>query len=265
MTALARPELPPLLKWAGGKRWLLAHLRSIYNGARLVDPFAGGLALPLGLRPEQCLLSDVNPHLMNFYRWVQSGLEWEEGLGIAFTNDRAVYYDNRAKFNALIHNRAFWTKEGALLFYYLNRTCFNGLCRFNRNGYFNVPFGRYNSITYERSFLAYKAALAGWLLYHGDFASLPILPGDFIYADPPYDVEFTQFAPRDFVWADQERLALWLAGHNGPVVASNQATPRILALYHAHGFKIVQVEAPRAISCTGDRTPAVEILAIRGI
>lgn len=261
-----RPALDPVLKWAGGKRWIVHRIREFWEAEgfrRLVDPFAGGLAVPLGLRPEHALVSDVNPHLMNFYRWVQAGLVWDQDLGIVFDNTSKTYYENRSKFNALCAVRDYWTKEGALLFYYLNRTGFNGLCRFNNSGFFNVPFGRHKVITYRYDFREYMPALAGWDLYHGDFSSLPIQPTDFIYADPPYDVEFTQFASRDFTWEDQERMAYWLAQHPGPVLASNQATPRILALYNRFGFSIEYVEAPRTISCDGDRMPATEILAFK--
>lgn len=268
-TVLDSPVLPPVLKWAGGKRWLVSHVRDIYEpwrqkGARFVDPFVGGMSIPLGLRPRFCLISDVNPHLMNLYRWLQHGLVWGADTGIEFENDRSVYYENRAKFNALCENREYWTREGALLFYYLNRTCFNGLCRFNNRGTFNVPFGKYKTISYTKSWPEYTYAMRDWQLYSGDFSSLPIEAGDFIYVDPPYDVEFTQFAPRDFTWADQERMAHWLARHPGPVVASNQATPRIKKLYEDLGFSIAEFPAPRTISCTGDRTPAMEILATKG-
>lgn len=262
---MERPDLETPLKWAGGKRWLIPYLETLYDKRRrLVDPFGGGLSVPLGLKPERCLFSDVNPHLMNFWRWLQYGLEWDDSVGIEFKNDHIVYYDNRNKFNALCAQRQLWTREGALLFYYLNRTCFNGLCRFNNSGYFNVPFGKYKTVNYRTSFLNYRPSFEGWQLYIGDFESLPLEPDDFIYADPPYDVEFTQFAPRDFHWADQERLAVWLARHKGPVVASNQATPRVVALYESLGFKVYKLEAPRSISSSGDRTPAEEIIALKG-
>lgn len=261
-----RPDIETPLKWAGGKRWLLSHLRELYKPSyRLVDAFTGGMSVPLGLKPEQCLICDVNAHLMNFWRWLQAGLEWDDNDGVVFENDSAVFYENRQKFNALCHAREFWTKGGALLFYYLNRTGYNGLCRFNSSGYFNVPFGRYKTIDYKKSFLQYVPAMAGWELYCGDFESLPLQPTDFIYADPPYDVPFTQFAPRDFTWRDQERLAHWLARHQGPVVTSNQATDRIVELYTNLGFHIITLEAPRMISSSGDRTPAIEIVAMKGL
>src|ERR1700675_134123 len=73
-------DIKPPLKWAGGKRWLVPHLRPIWENhtdRRLVEPFSGGLAVTLGLRPEQALLNDINPHLINFYHWLRKGLQIE--------------------------------------------------------------------------------------------------------------------------------------------------------------------------------------------
>ncbi len=258
-------SVPPVLKWAGSKRWLIDTLGSYFdNKRRYVDPFSGGLSIPFSIRPTRALLSDANPHLMNLYRWMRYGLEWDPDTGIEWSYDKTIYYENRAKFNALGANRDYWTKEGALLFYYLNRTCFNGLCRFNAEGGFNVPFGQHKNPEIRKTFLPYVDVLKNWELYYGDFSALPIQPDDFIYADPPYDIGFTQFTPKDFTWDDQIRLANWLAAHPGPVVASNSYTQRIIDLYRGLGFEVYQLTAPRSISCTGDRTPELEIIAIKG-
>jgi DNA adenine methylase len=107
--------------------------------------------------------------------------------------------------------------------------------------------------------------LEGWRFKCADFQSLSLRPDDFVYADPPYDVEFTAYNAVDFGWGEQVRLAHWLAAHEGPVVASNQATDRILELYGDLGFEIALRAGPRRISCTGDRKPALEILATRGL
>lgn len=258
------PDLTSPLKWAGGKKWLLSELRDLYKpGQRFVEPFTGGGSVPIGLKPRQALISDVNPHLMNFWRWAQSGLAWTSDFGIEFKNDRDVYYDNRSKFNALCEQRQYWTQEGALLFYYLNRTGFNGLCRFNNSGAFNVPFGKYDTVTYRQDFSEFIELMKGWELYCGDFETIPLRPDDFLYLDPPYDVEFTKFSIRDFTWGDQERLAHWAAKHKGPVIASNQLTARIVELYGGLKFTLRKIQAPRRISCTGDSSPADEILAIK--
>jgi len=130
--------LPPPLKWAGGKRWQLPHLRKYWereSHRRMVEPFCGGLAVTLGLKPERALLNDVNPHLFNFYCWLQRGLR----ITIDLKYEKAIFYRHRSRFNELLHKGTTTTREAASLFYYLNRTAYNGLCRFNSSGEFNVP------------------------------------------------------------------------------------------------------------------------------
>src|SRR5262249_28100694 len=148
-------------------------------------------------------LNDSNPHLINFYEWLQRGLMVE--IPMAYDSD--LYYEHRNRFNSLIKSGLAESREAAELFYYLNRTCFNGLCRFNASGEFNVPFGRYKAISYTRDFREYQGALSGWVFATGDFEDIPTEPDDFIYADPPYDVEFTSYSAGGFLWRDQERLA----------------------------------------------------------
>jgi DNA adenine methylase len=256
--------LRPPLKWAGGKRWQLPHLKPLWdphNTRRLVEPFCGGLAVTFGLRPARALLNDVNPHLIDFYRWLQKGLT----VDLPMENDETLFYVHRRRFNALLAGGHASTREAAALFYYLNRTAFNGLCRFNRSGEFNVPFGRYVRIRYVRDFSPYRDLTAHWTFTTTDVEAVPLDPEDFIYADPPYDVDFTQYAKDDFTWEDQERTAAWLAKHRGPVILVNQATPRIETLYRRLGYAIGFLDAPRRISCTGDRTPAREIVGTRNL
>jgi DNA adenine methylase len=257
-------SLRPPLKWAGGKRWLLPHFRSLWNDSgsmRLVEPFCGGLSVALGLAPARALLNDINPHAINFYRWLKKGLR----IGREMRNESAAYYAAREGFNSLIADERVRSAEAAGLFYYLNRTGYNGLCRFNRQGRFNVPFGRHQRINYVNDFSAYRRRFASWEFSSRDFSQLVIGDDDFIYADPPYDVEFTQYAKDGFTWEDQVRLADWLMRHRGPVVLSNQATERIVQLYASRGFDLTFLPAPRRISCTGDRSPAAEVLAVRGL
>jgi DNA adenine methylase len=228
---------------------------------RFVEPFCGGLAAALSLRPDRALLNDANPHLINFYRWLKNGLS----ITIATANDESLFYEHRQRFNTLLREGDGESEEAAALFYFLNRTGYNGLCRFNSRGEFNVPFGRYKTIAYARSFPDLQEAIAGWEFNTVDFAAMSLEPGDFVYADPPYDVEFTTYAQGGFSWADQERTASWLARHPGPVVLVNQATPRIDALYRSLGYDVRFLDAPRRISCNGDRTPAREIMATRNL
>ena len=259
------PEsLKPPLKWAGGKRWLVPFVQNYWQQhrfRRLVEPFCGGLSVTLSLRPEQALLNDVNPQLINFYRQVKRGLK----ITIEARYDRNVYYQHRDRFNELIKSNGA-DAETAQLFYYLNRTCFNGLCRFNRSGEFNVPFGSYSSkLKYVEDFAPYEAPFRKWIFSNVDFEKLRLRPNDFVYADPPYDVEFTSYSQGGFSWSDQERVAKWLLQHPGPVILSNQKTKQIVELYRDLNYKLEFRKAPRRISCTGDRTQALEVLALRNL
>jgi DNA adenine methylase len=256
--------LRPPLKWAGGKRWQVPELHSIWAPhaqRRLVEPFCGGLAVTLGLRPARALLNDANPHLINFYRQLQEGLRVDFPMG----NDETLFYRHRERFNAILAAGEGTDREAAALFYYLNRTGYNGLCRFNRSGAFNVPFGQYTRITYVRDFAPYREVLRGWTFMSGDVEAVPLEREDFVYADPPYDVQFTHYSRDRFRWPDQQRTAVWLARHRGPVVLVNQATDRIEKLYRRLGYKVRFLTAPRRISRTGDRTPAREIMATRNL
>jgi DNA adenine methylase len=211
--------------------------------------------------PERALLNDVNPHLINFYLWLKRGLQPR----LEMRYDRELYYACRARFNRLIAEGGGDTQEAAELFYYLNRTGYNGLCRFNRKGEFNVPFGRYRRVTYAQDFSAYAAALRNWEFTCLDFRRVDVSPGDFVYADPPYDVEFTEYSPGGFSWDDQVALAEMLAEHAGPVVLSNQATSRIVALYRRLGYELRFLPAPRRISCDGNRDRVLEVVATKNV
>lgn len=256
--------LKPILKWAGGKRWLVPVIEPIWEShcqRRLVEPLCGGLAVSLGLMPKRALLNDINRHLCNFYRWVKKGLIVE----IPMKNDRQLYYQHRERFNSLIDQDEDQCKEAAELFYYLNRTGYNGLCRFNKQGKFNVPFGRYTRINYQYDFLPYRNIFASWDFSCVDFEELNLDNDDLVYADPPYDVCFTQYYEKGFNWEDQVRFGHWLTGHPGPIILSNQATDRIIELYNDLDFEIMVLEAPRLISSNGSRIPAREVLALKNI
>lgn len=227
---------------------------------RLVEPFCGSLAVALGLQAEKALLNDINFAVINFYQQIQQGLK----LDIPLDNDEAVYYQHRLEFNRLNQSGQF-NNKAAQLFYYLNRTGYNGLCRFNKSGGYNVPFGRYKTITYQTDFTPYQSMLSGWQFSNKDFAELDVNENDFIYADPPYDVQFHQYAQQGFEWRDQVRLVEWLSEHAGPVVLSNQATDRIIKLYERFGFKLTYADAPRRISRNASgRKPVKEVIATRG-
>src|SRR5216684_4383107 len=93
--------LRPPLKWAGGKRWQVPHLRPLWAAhthRRLVEPFCGGLAVTLGISPQRALLNDINPHVVNFYSWLKRGLR----TSLLMNNSERQYYAHRERFNQLL-------------------------------------------------------------------------------------------------------------------------------------------------------------------
>ena len=261
------PEPP--LKWAGKKTWLLPTLREMYERcrpARLVEPFVGSAAVALGLNPSDALLRDANLALINFYLYLQTG----PTFSLAMQNDESFFYAARERLNTLIMRATGWgtddADEAAELFYYLNRTCFNGLCRFNKTGGFNVPFGRYKKINYRRDFTEYKVAFANFVFEQREFSVVEAFrPGDFLFLDPPYDCEFVDYSGGGFTWEQQVQVAMFGASHSGPVVATNACTSRILNLYTNYGYKVRLAAAPRSIAANGDRGAAIEMIATKNI
>ena len=274
-------EREPPLKWAGGKRWLVPRLRELYEPhrhRRFVAPFCGGLGDVLGVWPRRALLNDANPQLINFYRWW--AMDCIDPTHDLFQDNETVYYQNRQRFVELCQWAETGTQEAAELFYYLNRTGFNGLCRYNAQGGFNVPYGRKGKKGEDAKPRDYVTPLGldgrrlpyGWSFTCGDFSALCVysysfcnIPADFIYADPPYDGTFADYVGGGFDWDQQVALVNWLAEHRGPVVLSNAATDRIIELYTAYGYTVDLVDAPRRIACNGDRAKAKEVLATKNM
>lgn len=259
--------MEPLLKWPGGKRWIVKYILSIIpekmlKSSTLVELFAGGAALSFKLETQNVVLNDINPHLINFYRQIAKGNNIFK-TDIEFINDKKIYYKNRERFNNLIRENKANTLEAAALFYYLNKTGYNGLVRFNKSGLFNVPYGRHKTINYEFDTEKYKELMESWKFYSVDFSEVPLSNDSIVYADPPYDVEFTNYSADGFSWDDQVRLVEYLMELDVPIILSNQATERIIKLYKKSGFNFIFVEAPRYISCNGDRTKAKEIIAYK--
>ena len=173
-----------------------------------------------GLSPTRALLNDANPHLINFYRWLQRGLVAD----LEMANDESLFNRQRARFNDLLQSGGETSAEAAALFYFLNRTGYNGLCRFNKQGEFNVPFGRYKRISYGRDFTPYAEPIRNWAFTNVDFAELersrpttsstPIRPT-------------TSSSPRtrraDSRGTTRRASPNGFARHRGPVVLVNQS------------------------------------------
>ena len=137
----------PFLKWAGGKYKLVPFIEThipTKKRKRLIEPFSGSAALSLSLDFERYLLNDINTDLIvlfsNLKTEKHSFIDYAHSFFIPENNNEKKYYDLRDRFN---HSTD--TIERAALFVYLNRHAFNGLCRYNSKGCFNVPFGRYKS------------------------------------------------------------------------------------------------------------------------
>lgn len=268
-------EARPFLKWAGGKRRLVPYLAQLIPlpAERLVEPFAGSAALSLALAAsvESLWLNDLNPELINVFRQLKEHpsrlIDRTKDLFDPVNNTAEVYYQLRNVFN-MSHDGL----ERAALFLYLNRHGYNGLCRFNTAGEFNVPFGRYN-MPY---FPARELQEAASILTKADISMLDFedvldrcVPGDVVYCDPPYvplsdTASFTDYSPGGFGAADHKRLAAVAqrAAERGVlVIVSNHATAFTEELYSATQKSYVNVR--RTISCDGqNRGLAKEVIAV---
>jgi DNA adenine methylase len=249
------------IKYPGGKSFLSFKMVQIwknYTDYRWCDLFCGSLALPLVLKPRTAILNDANPDLISFWKWIQSNPK----ISLEMRHEEEFYYALRAKFNG----EQFTSEERGQAFYYLNRTCYNGLVRYSKRG-FNTPFGSYKKIDYEQDFSRWQSAIAGWEFSCADFREvIKGLDGrSFIYSDPPYYKTFSNYYG-NFTWKDHVDLATLLSKHDGPVVASNSYTPEIILLYSDLGFEIEVIDAPRKISRDAEgRKDVQEILAFKNL
>jgi DNA adenine methylase len=236
---------------------------------RYLEPFLGGGALFFYLQPPISLLNDLNEELVHAYRIVQQQVEPLIDLLSTYPYSEEFYYHLRAQDPAALDPVA---RAARLI--YLNRTCFNGLYRVNKQGQFNVPFGAYTNpvICDKPRLLAASYALQGVMLFcenYKSFLERAAQAGDFIYLDPPYHPvskysDFKRYTSAQFHEKDQRELAEFvqvLAARGCYVLASNSDTPLIRELYH--GFEIVDVRAPRNINKNGrGRGTVGEVLII---
>ncbi|MCF2346234.1 Dam family site-specific DNA-(adenine-N6)-methyltransferase [Enterobacter hormaechei] len=268
----------PFLKWAGGKYSLLPELdRLIPAGKRLVEPFVGGGSVFLNSeKHESFLLADVNADLINLYQMLEVDHIRVCSLAkILFerANSEMAYKELRDEFN----NQRMGAPERAAAFLFLNRHCFNGLIRYNRDGFFNVGWGKYEAPYFpEIEIKAFKQKSHKCVFMNAGYRRTLALTGegDVVYCDPPYEplpgtAGFTNYAAGGFSWADQISLAeSCVAAHQrgAKVLISNSTAPRVLELYEQHGFILHHVDARRAISSKGStREAAKDIVATLGI
>lgn len=265
-------KVRPFLKWAGNKLRIIERVKQhLPKGKRLVEPFAGSAAVFLNTDYESYLLCDSNRDLIDLYILLQKRgekfIEQAEELFTARNNHAERYYKFRDEFNQCTDK-----SRRAALFIYLNRHGYNGLCRYNASGGFNVPFGRYKSPYFpadEMLIFHHKAKNAEFR--HQDFTTTfgKLNKGDVVYCDPPYlplssSANFTSYSAGGFSMAQQEELAKQaeMSAKKGiPVLISNHNTPDAQAIYHnakKHNFTV-----QRYISCNGKkRNLAGELLAL---
>lgn len=260
MPSLCKPQ--PILKWPGGKRQLLPVLlkHTPTDFKVFYEPFVGAGALLFSLSPPRAVVGDLNEELVNVYHVVKSQVEALIQDLARHHNDEAYYYTVRAQDPATLD-----PVQRASRFIYLNKTCYNGLYRENRQGQFNVPFGKYKNprIVDADNLRAVSAYLnsATVCIYCQDYRQTVALAGpkDFVYFDPPYypiksNASFTQYVKHNFTTEDHEQLAetFRLLDRRGCyVLLSNSNTPFVRDLYY--GFEIITVEACRFINCQGSR------------
>lgn len=261
-----------ILKWAGSKVGIMEQLRPyLPKTKRLVEPFAGSCAVMMNTDYEQYLIADINADLINMYLCAQAvpeKLTLKSEMLFNYGNSESVYKELRKKFNRDQKNMP-WC-DIAALFLYLNRHCFNGLCRYSRLTGFNVPFGHYKKPYFpgdEIIFFWREAQKAQFHTMQWQKTLGMVVPGDGVYCDPPYmGTNFTQYHTDGFTDADNEALAFALKDLNdiqgNPVTVSNSLAAK--ELYADLGFTIHEIEAPRTIAAKGNRKKALEIIAVLG-
>ncbi len=271
--AVKRTKQRAFLKWAGGKYNLADAIRQhLPEGDLLVEPFVGAGSVFLNTDYPAYLLNDINADLIGLYQLLKdqpdSFIRQASQYFHQLNNQKEQYLQQRERFNQSVD-----ALERALLFLYLNRHCFNGLCRYNQSGQFNVPFGKYKKPYFPEKELwrfAEKAQKAEFvcLSYPELFARLPAKPV-VIYCDPPYvplskTASFTSYAKNSFTLDDQAELAnlAELAQSQGhTVVISNHDTPWTRKIYAAAELDSIQVG--RSISQKGSSRGKVgELFAI---
>lgn len=243
----------PFVKWAGGKRKLLNDLLAIAptDFERYIEPFVGGGALALAIEHSPMLLNDANPELINAYLAVRDHLEELMTMLDAHqsAHSETYYYAVRG-----LSSESLGVVEQAARLIYLNKTCFNGLYRVNRQGIFNVPSGGYVvPALYDKSNLhSVSRTLQHAELSTGDyyaFLDRHARSGDFIYLDPPYipvsrHSDFKRYTKEQFRAADQIALAdLYddLVRRGAYPILSNSYCDTTLTLYAKHTIKVVHM------------------------
>jgi DNA adenine methylase len=266
--------MKPFLKWAGGKHRLADRIKSVLpSGNRLIEPFVGSGAVFINTDYSSNLLADSNPDLINLFKHLQTEgqdfISYCSSIFIPENNNEDTFYRLRQEFNTTSD-----TRRKSSLFIYLNRHCFNGLCRYNLKGGFNVPYGRYSKPTIpEKDMLAFHEKSKNAVFELADFRDTmeQAKKGDVVYCDPPYvplseTSSFTTYAKGGFGVQEQHDLAemaIKLQKRGVTVVISNHDTEFTNQVYQT--AEIIKFDVQRFISSdTKNRNAVGELLAVFG-
>lgn len=249
----------PLLKWAGGKTQLLNEIipKIPHQFGTYIEPFFGGGALFFAIQPENGVISDSNPELVNLYSTVATNVDELINVLRRYENTEECFYQTRSMDLSLLSN-----VEAAARTIFLNRTCFNGLYRVNKAGKFNVPYGHYKNpkIIDEDALRTASLLLARTDILCNDYKIVlknSAKPGDFVFLDPPYlpiseYSDFKRYTKEQFYEEDHVELAseverLHELGCH--VILTNSNHPLVHELYQKYSIQVVQTK--RYISCNG--------------
>lgn len=263
----------PFLKWAGGKTQLLPKLHALMPKSfeHYVEPFLGGGAMFFSLDVQNAFLSDASSELVSTYKALRDDVEGViDGLSECEQNHSKEFY---LSLRNVRPEECDSPRSLAARMIYLNKNCFNGMYRVNKQGGFNVPFGKYEvaRIPAADALRACSKALRSITIEVADFEDVLqcVEQGSFVYCDPPYvpvseTADFTGYTADDFCWKDQERLAaaaLAAAERGAYVMLSNADVPAVHDLYG--GWDITRVQARRSINSKGSRRGPVGEVVIR--
>ncbi len=276
MQVTIQTEAQPFLKWAGGKRQLLPEIRKYVpkKYTTYFEPFVGAGAVFFDLQPERAVINDINFELINTYTTIQEHVEKLVTELRKHKNEEDYFYAIRDLDRSEEFENLTMVERSARIIY-LNKTCFNGLFRVNRQGQFNVPYGRYKNpqIVNEHVLKAVHQYLTAndVSILNVDFevAVADAKAGDFVYLDPPYDPvsntsSFTGYSLDGFTREDQVRLRdLFVDLHNRGcyVLLSNSATDFIKDIYKE--FQIEIVSASRNINAVASKRGRINEVLVR--
>ena len=201
-------NLKPMVKWSGGKYDEISKF-STYIPDKFdyyLEPFFGGGAVFFHLRPDKGAISDLHTELIDFYTHIKKGdakkiYKFMENN----KNEEGTYYKVRDKMDVKT------SLDNAKRFYYLRKTCFRGMLRYNASGKFNIPYGKYKTCNYEiLKDDSYKKCLEGIDIHCQSFEYIfknYNSKKNFMFLDPPYDSEFTNYGYCSFGKDEHTKLA----------------------------------------------------------